>query len=185
MIFEVLPIAISIISLLLSIWTLFMQWFKSRKNLAIETILDDKRFNSYIIENTDQDGNLMVVLQTLFINKSQAPISINYIELVGQNKAYRCELTPSFQAHYFTKLIDTPEDMPYYHKIVESAEFPIRLDSLDAKWAHVRYKIPINANISNCFIYTNRGNKMKCPEILSAVNQLRNKSNSRNDESNN
>ncbi|CDE23022.1 conserved domain protein [Amedibacillus dolichus CAG:375] len=150
-------ILLSIISLTISLVTAFNVFWKQRRNISFK--IEEISFTDFI----DNDRGFLSI-QMFFINHSQNPISINYIELYDKHgNKYTCRLIPSFVEHRFNKMIDTNS---FYERFIESAHFPIRLDSLDAKMEYVYFDLPQNFEIVNCIIYTNRGNPIPFQEII-------------------
>lgn len=154
---------IALFSLIISIITALNMFWKQRRKLSFK--IKEITFADYL----DDSNTGQLCIQMFFINKSQNPISINYIELFdSQGKSYICSLNPGLVAHKFQKMIDTNGT---YEKFIESAQFPIYLESLSAKVEYVYFHIPIKHNITKCLIYTNRGNPIEYPEIISSISK--------------
>lgn len=149
-------VLIAIISLMISIGHISFTLLTKRRNIEIE--VNNCKFVDFLDSEMGQ-----YALEILVINKSQNPISINYIEFFDKNnKSYKCSLLPSLHFHHFQKMIDTNT---MYEKFIESTPFPIRLDSQDAKLVIFYLHFPIKATVAKCLIYTNKGNPIKCDQI--------------------
>lgn len=151
---------VSLTSLAISLCTAFYVFWKQRRNIVFK--INDVSFVDFI---DNPNGQLCV--QMFFINKSQNPISINYIELKdSNNNTYICNLIPGLVKHKFSHLIDTDT---CYQKFIESAQFPICLDSLSAKLEYVYFQIPIDHEIKKCTIYTNRGFPINYNDLVLSI----------------
>lgn len=162
-IIDLITIIISITSLLFSLITSFIVFYKQRRNIHFKVI------GSTFVDFLNESGNGQLCIEILLINKSQNPISVNYFELIDENNiSYICHFNPSLVEHKFQHLIDTDNT---YEKFIESATFPINLNSLGASKEYVYFHLPKNFKIKKCNIYTNRGNVIVNNDVVLSLSK--------------
>jgi len=148
-----ITLAIAIIGFVLSLYTWICTLIERKRNITIE--IDNQA--QWAVRFTTSKCQCWTT--AVFINnKSHLQNSIHRISVLDeQGKEYFAQIPQQFVAHTFRKLIDT--DTKWFEKIIESAKFPIDLNTLGSAYEYIEFQLPIDFNHTpQAFIlYTNRG----------------------------
>ena len=101
------------------------------------------------------DEAILLIILALFENKSSKPISVNYIELIG-NSICRCDVIPKFVGTIRNTVPEADGDAPYL-RYIESAKFPINIAGNQSAVEYISFRLPNDFKLQNIKLYTQYG----------------------------
>ena len=162
---------IAVAGFFMSLTTWVQKLWEGRKNLAATIDFDSHSTLAFYTSSS-----IWLSLAFLFENKSSNPITLSYATITFDKTIYKCQMHKEYVEHRFRKLIDT--NTAFYEHFIESAEFPINIDSKTSVYEYIKFQLPFSADVQfekiSCLtLNTNRGEiKITAEELLAKVRAL-------------